>query len=68
MDKNIAIIGLPFFGNMIAKKLQQEGIRIQYISLDSVYNKMSAITKLYKADIIYSIGGMVNGEFAYLLS
>lgn len=68
MDKNIAIIGLPFFGNMIAKKFQQEGIRVQYISLDSVYNKMSAITKLYKADIIYSIGGMVNGEFAYLLS
>ncbi|PNV80069.1 MAG: hypothetical protein C0196_03520 [Dictyoglomus turgidum] len=68
MDKNIVIIGLPFFGNMIAKKYQQEGKRVQYLSTNSLYSKILAIIKLYKADVIYCIGGMVNGEFAYLLS
>ncbi len=68
MDKNIVIIGLPYFGNMIAKKYQQEGKKVQYLPMDSLFNKIKAIIKLYKADVIFCIGGMVNGEFAYLLS
>jgi glycosyltransferase involved in cell wall biosynthesis len=67
-DKSIVIIGLPFFASMIAKRWQEEGKNAQYLPMDSFYNKIKGIIRLYKADVVYRIGGIDRGKLSFLLS